>query len=69
MMECESVQIPQVKIVHMEAPLVSAPFSGYAHIHDSVIVSSVSNANYDNLIASDRFLEMSDGICTKEFLM
>ena len=42
-----------------------APFSGYAHIHDSVIVSSVSNANYDNLIASDRFLEMSDGICTK----
>ena len=42
-----------------------APFSGYAHIHDSVMVSSVSNANYDNLIASDRFLEMSDGICTK----
>ena len=42
-----------------------APNSSYAHIHDSLISSSVSNCNYDNTIVSDRFMEMSDGICTK----
>ena len=43
----------------------NAPYSGYAHIHDSVKSGLVSNANYDTSSASDRFLVLSNGICTK----
>ena len=43
----------------------NAPFSGYAHIHDSVIYNTASNANYNNNVSTDTYLVMSDGICTK----
>ena len=43
----------------------NAPFSGYAHIHDSTIVKTASNSNYNGTISSDTYLVMSDGICTK----
>ena len=42
----------------------NAPYSGYAHIYDSVKSSLVANANYDTTQASDRFLVLADGICT-----
>ena len=43
----------------------NAPFSGYAHIHDSTIFNSTANSNYNNNVISDTYLVMSDGICTK----
>jgi len=43
----------------------AAPYSSYAHIYDSLISSSTSNCNYDNTNSSDRFLEMTNGICTQ----
>lgn len=43
-----------------------APFSNYLHIHDDGAISQgISNANWNPLIASDNFVEMTDGICTK----
>ncbi len=32
-----------------------APYSSYAHIYDSALVTTISNCNYDNTNASDRF--------------
>ena len=43
----------------------AAPYSSYAHIYDSSISSSISNCNYDNTNTSDRFIEMTNGICTQ----
>ena len=31
----------------------NAPFSGYAHIHDSTISNSTSNSNYNHAVNSD----------------
>ena len=42
-----------------------APYSSYLHIHDSTLYPGISNCNYDAGSSSDRFVELSDGICTK----
>jgi len=39
-----------------------APYSNYLHIHDAS--SGITNNNYDATAASDRFAEMSAGLCT-----
>ena len=44
--------------------ITSAPYSTYAHIHDSALATPLNN-NYNNTVVSDRFLEMSDGLCTQ----
>ncbi len=42
-----------------------APYSSYLHIYDSTLSPAISNCNYDVTNSSDRFVEMTDGICTK----
>lgn len=43
----------------------NAPFSGYAHIHDSIKSNLTVNSNYDTTQQSDRIMVLADGICTK----
>ncbi len=47
--------------------IANAPFSQYLHIHDVVAAqnNSIANANYDPTSPSDRFVELTSGICTK----
>lgn len=42
-----------------------APYSSYLHVHDSTLAPSIANCNFNNSNVSDRFVEMTSGICTK----
>ena len=42
-----------------------APYSSYLHVHDSILAPSIANCNFNNSNVSDRFVEMTSGICTK----
>ena len=42
----------------------NAPFSNYLHIHDVNASPAVSNANWNNATAADRFVYTREGFCT-----
>ncbi|MCB9234833.1 MAG: gliding motility-associated C-terminal domain-containing protein [Bacteroidia bacterium] len=49
------------------AGTITNPNAGYLHIHDLTQASNTANAIYNNTNASDRFVVINSGICTKSF--